>query len=30
MQTKEQPTTCSDCYRDWHRRMHKVYNEYKN
>ena len=28
MQTKEVPTTCSDCYRDWHRRMHKIYNEY--
>jgi len=28
MQTKEVPTTCSDCYRDWHRKMHKIYNEY--
>jgi len=28
MQTKEVPTTCSDCYRDWHRRMHKIYNDY--
>lgn len=26
----ETPTTCSDCYRDWHRKMNKVYLEYKN
>ena len=28
--TNETPTTCSDCYRDWHRKMNKVYLEYKN